>query len=159
MDKKVYQKISTEIGGILYYTGRILPSQEFNGKLNLSDVSIDLSSVSFCATLTDSLSPFAYSVVNETHWYNDDAKHSGVETVLRYSQKIAYIIRGRNLVKKFRRDCVRCRILAKKAIEVAIGLIPRDCLNIAPAFYVSQVDIFGPVTSYSNVNKKATVKI
>ena len=74
--------------------GRILPSHEFDGKLNLCDVSIDLNSASFCVPLTDSLSPFAYSVVNETHWYNDDARHSGFETVLRYSQKIAYIIKG-----------------------------------------------------------------
>ena len=28
---------------------------------------------------------------------------------------------------------------------------------IAPAFYISQVDIFGPLNSYSNVNKRATI--
>ena len=43
--------------------------------------------------LTNSLSPFAYSVVYETHWY-DDEKHSGIKTVLSYLQKIAYIIEG-----------------------------------------------------------------
>ena len=99
------------------------------------------------------------SVVNETHWYNDDARHSGVETVLRYSQKIAYIIKGRGLVKKCRKDCVKCRIVAKKAIEVAMVPIHSNCINIAPAFFISQVDIFGPVNSYSNANKRATVKI
>ena len=81
LDKRSYQKISKEIDGVLYYTGRILPSQEFSGKLNISDVSIDLSNTSVCVPFTDSLSPFAYSVINETHWYNDDAKHCGVETV------------------------------------------------------------------------------
>ena len=68
--------------------------------------------------LTDSLSPFAYSVVIETHWYDEDAKHSGVETVLRYVQRVAYVLEGRGLVKKFRKECARCRILAKRAIEV-----------------------------------------
>ena len=95
LDEKVYQKISKEMNGILYYTGRILSSQKFQGKLTLSDVSLDLTSASICVPITDNKSPFAYSVVNETHWYNNDAKHSGVETVLRYTRKIAYIIKGR----------------------------------------------------------------
>lgn len=158
--KKSYKSISKEINGILYYTGRILPSQSFSGKLSLSDVILDLSSTSlFCVPLVESCSPFAYSLVGETHWYNEDAMHSGVETVLRYSQKIAYLIGGRELVKKYRRNCARCRILAKKAVEVAMGPVHPDNLNIAPAFYVSQVDIFGPVKTYSNANKRATVKL
>ena len=95
LDRKRYQKITSEIDGILYYTGRILPSQTFDGKLNLSDVSLDLTSASFCVPIMDSVSPLAYSIVNEIHWYNNDAKHSGVETVLRYTQKIAFIIGGR----------------------------------------------------------------
>lgn len=159
LDQRIYQKISKEMNGILYYTGRILSSQKFHGKLTLSDVSLDLTSASFCVPITDNKSPFAYSVVNETHWYNDDAKHSGVETVLRYTRKIAYIIKGRELVKSFRKDCTRCRILAKRALEVAMGLVHDNNLNIAPAFFMTQVDIFGPMNSYSNVNKRATVKM
>ena len=159
VDKKVYTKISKEINGVLYYTGRILPSQKFGGKLALSDVILDLSSTTFCVPLVESCSPFAYSLVGETHWYNEDAMHSGVETVLRYSQKIGYLIGGRELVKKYRKNCVRCRILAKKAVEVAMGPVHSDNLNIAPAFYVTQVDIFGPVDTYSNVNKRAKVKL
>ena len=90
---------------------------------------------------------------------NNDAKHSGVETVLRYTRKIAYVIKGRELVKSFRKDCTRCRILAKKAIQVAMGPVHGNNLNIAPAFFMTQVDIFGPMNSYSNVNKRATVKM
>ena len=122
-------------------------------------VSFDLSSALFCVPLTDSLSPFAYSVVNETHWYDEDAKHSGVETVLRYVQRVAYVLEGRRLVKKFRKECSRCRIFAKRAIEVAMGPIHISSFTIAPAFFFSLVDIFGPVNSYSNINKRVTVKI
>ena len=118
---KVYQKISKEMNGILYYTGCILSSQKFHGKLTLSDVSLDLTSASFCVPITDNKSPFAYSVVNETHWYNNDAKHSGVETVLRYTRKIAYIIKGRELVKSFRKDYTRCRIFSKKGNPSGYG--------------------------------------
>ena len=97
--------------------------------------------------------------MNEIHWYDDDAKHSGNESVLRYVQKNAYIIEGRSLVKQFKNECPRCRYLNKMAIDVAMGPISCDNLCIAPAFYISQVDIFGPFNSYSNVNKRASIKI
>ena len=111
-------------------------------KLSLSDVSIDLSNTSFCVPLTDSLSPFAYSVVNEIHWYSDNAKHSGVETVLRYVQKIAYI-EGRGLVKMFRKECASCRLLAKRAIEVSMGSIHEHNLNIAQHFSSAKLIYLG----------------
>ena len=97
--------------------------------------------------------------MGETDWYSENVIYPGVETVLRYSQKIGYLIGGRELVKRYRKNCVRCRVLAKKAVEVAMGPVHSDNLNIAPAFYVTQVDIFGPVDTYSNVNKRAKAKL
>ena len=109
-----YQNISKNKFGILYYTGRILPSQEFDGKLNLSDVCIDLTKSTFCVPLVEKYSPIAYAIINEVHWYDEDVKHSGNETVLRSVQKIAYILEGRSLVKTFRKQCPRCKLLNKK---------------------------------------------
>ena len=52
--KKVYEKICEERKGIIvYYTGRIQPSQEFGGNLSLSDVMIDLTSSTFTVPLLD----------------------------------------------------------------------------------------------------------
>ena len=59
VNPKVYRNISREKDGILYYTARILPSQIFNEQLNLSDVTLDLTSTHFCVPLKDSGSPFA----------------------------------------------------------------------------------------------------
>ena len=95
----MYKNIAKERDGILYYAGRILSSQKFNNKLNLSDVCIDLTMPSFCVPLVEKFSPLAYSLVNEIHWYDDDAKHSGNESVLRYVQKNAYIIEGKVISK------------------------------------------------------------
>ena len=135
-NEKVYKK-SVERDGILFYKGRIPPNQEFGGRKQLSDVIIDLTSISFCVPIVDARSPFAYIVINEIHWYNEDALHAGVETILRYTQKIAYIVDGRQLVKKFRKMCVRCRILEKKVLDVCMGPVKQCNLNIAPAFYVT----------------------
>ena len=56
---------------------------------------IDLTSSTFTIPLVDYSSPFAFSIVNEVHWFHAVAKHSGNETVLRYTMKYAHIIEGR----------------------------------------------------------------
>ena len=154
-----YKNIATEKHGILFYTGCILPLQKITDKLNLSDVCIDLTMTSFCVPLIDKFSPLAYALVNEVHWYHNDARHSGNETVIRYVQQIAHIIDGRSLVQQFRRQCPRCRYLRKKSIEVPMGPVSPPNLCIATAFYVCQVDMFGPYGSFSHVNKRATAKV
>ena len=158
-NKNVYKNISKEKNGILYYTGRILQSQKINNKLNLSDVCVDLTAATFCVPLIEKFSPLAYAIVNEIHWHNDDAKHAGNETIMRYAQLIAHIFEARSLVKQYKKDCPRYRYLNKKAIDVAMAPISCDNLQIAPPFYVCQVDLFGPFNSYSNVNKRATTKV
>ena len=100
VDIRLYNSISSEIEGILFYTGRILPSMEERVGPQLSDVMFDLSKTTFCVPLTDKHSPIAYSIVNEVHSHHPDVKHSGVETTLRHVQLVAYVIGGRELVKK-----------------------------------------------------------
>ena len=156
-----YSKLSTEKQGILFYSGRILPSQKIdnNSGLNLSDACIDLTASTFCVPLVDKNSPLAYALINEVHWHDPDAQHSGNETVMRHLLKICYILEGSSLVQLFRKNCPRCRYLQKKNIEVAMGPKCSENLSIAPAFYYCQVDLVGSFNAYSNSNKRATVKI
>ena len=144
---------------ILFYTGRILPTQEIEGKISLSDVCLDLASSTFCVPITDAFSPIAYAIVTETHWYDPNVKHGGIESVLRYCQNTAYVIGGRALVKSVKRGCAKCRILHKKGVSVAMGPIGENNLNIAPPFYFCQIDLCGPFNAYSPVNKRASLKI
>ena len=154
-----YEKISSEKDGILYYTGRILQCQEINVITTMTDVMRDLSSTMFCVPLVDKFSPIAYSIINEIHWHHSVAKHSGVETVLRYTMTYAYIMEGRDIVKRIRKSCERCRLLLKRTFNVSMGPISSHNLTIAPAFYVSQTDLAGPFKAYSSHNKRNTIKI
>ena len=156
-----YSKISTEKGGILFYSGRILPSQKIENKsgLNLSDACIDLTASTFCVPLVDKHSPLAYALINEVHWHDPDAKHSGNETVMRHLLKVCYVLEGSSLVQLFRKNCARCWYVHKKSIEVAMGPKCSENLSVAPAFYYCQVDLVGSFNAYSNSNKRATVKI
>ena len=158
-NKKSYKNVSSERNGVLLYTGRLLPSQKVDDKMHLADVCTDLSMSTFCVPLIDKFSPLAYAIVNEVHWYDEEVWHSGNETVWRHVLKIAFIFEGRSLVAQFRTDCPRCNFLNKKHLEVSMGPVSDDHLCIAPAFYNSQIDLFGPFSSYSFVNKRATIKI
>ena len=157
--KEDYKHLSTFKDGILYYTGRILPTQAVESVVTLTDVMKDLSSTSFVVPIVDAHSPVAYSVINEIHWNHDVAQHRGVETVHRYVLQICFILNGRNLVKMFRKNCERCRYLSKRTIEIEMGPVSGQNLTIAPAFFITQVDIAGPLLTYSPHNKRATVKI
>ena len=154
-----YQKISVEKNEVLYYTGRILSTSNINSACEMSSTMKDLSATTFQVPLVYKHSPLAYSLVNEVHWYSMAAKHSGVETVWRYVLKTAYIIFGREVVKKIRINCERCRYLRKKVLDVEMGPVSKYNLMIAPAFYATQTDICGPFMAYSSHHKRTTIKI
>ena len=126
--------------------------------MDMCDVMKDLASTTFCVPLVDSVSPFSYSIANEVHWHSKVASHSGVETVLRYTQKYAHTLEGRQLVKKVKSSCPRCKYLEKRHIKASMGPLSDHNLKIAPSFYITQVDIFGPLKSYS-YHKRMSLKI
>ena len=155
----LYKKISTRKNEILYYTGRILMTQKIDGQFGFNDAMLDLSESTFCVPMTDCHSPIAYAIVSETHWYDPDISHKGVESTLRYAQNTAYIIGGRDLVKRIKKACTKCRILHMKGVEVAMAPIADENLKIAPAFFNTQCDLSGPFSAFSPANKRATLKI
>ena len=159
LDKRRYEKISVVKDDVLYYSGRILSSQEISGHFGLPDAALDLIPATFCVPITDCDSPIAIAIADEIHWYHFDVKHGGVESILRQVQQNFHIIDGRRLVKSLKKTCSKCRILEKKAVRVAMGPIQDVNLCIAPAFYNSQTDICGPFDAFSSVNKRATLKI
>ena len=75
----------------------------------MTDAMRDLSAATFCVPMVFKHSPIAFSIVNEIHWYSKSAQHSGIETTWRFVMKEAFIVGGRELVKKFRVSCERCR--------------------------------------------------
>ena len=119
----------------------------------------DSSAATFCVPIVDKHSPLAYAIINDIHWNNKVAQHSGVKMVWRYVLKKAYIIEGRSIVKNIKRLCQRCRYLKKKTIDIIMGPVSEYNSKIAPAFYINQVDLTGPFKAYSKHNKRTTLKI
>ena len=136
-----------------------MPNQDIQHTGNPTDIMLDLSSTSFFVPIIHKNSPIAYSIISNIHWYHKVAKHSGVETLMRYVLQKVYVIEGRSLMKQIRKRCERCRYLLKRCINVAMGPISKYNLTIAPPFYITQVDLAGPFKAYSPHNKRATIKI
>ena len=119
----------------------------------------DLAADTFCVPIIYQHSLLAYSLVNEVHWHSKAAMHSGVETVWRYVLKTGFIIFGRDLVKKIKTQCERCRYLRKKVIDVEIWPISKHSIAKASAFCATQADICSPFKAYSLHHKRTTIKI
>ncbi|XP_066931129.1 uncharacterized protein [Clytia hemisphaerica] len=158
-NKTKYNKISEEKDGILFYTGRILPTDQITAIGKATAIMKDLTALTFCVPIIDKNSPLAYSIVQEVHWNHPTAIHSGIETTWRYVLQTCYILEGRSLVKQVRSSCPRCRYLLKRKFQVIMGPLSEDNLKIAPAFFVAQTDLAGPFQSYSEHHKRTTVKI
>ena len=157
LKKEKYCNITTDIDGILYYSGRILNNYQFDGYPDLCEAAIDLCSTSFCVPVMSRYSPVAISVALEIHWYHPDVQHKGVEAIFRKTLDVAHIIGGYKLAVSIKRGCKRCRILYKNTVDVAMGPLKKFNFCIAPAFYASQIDIFGPFKAFSPANKRATI--
>ena len=59
------------------------------------------------------------------------------------------ILEGRELVKLFKKNCERCRYIAKRTIDVSMGPLSQFNLTIAPTFFITQTDLAGPFKAYS----------
>ena len=68
-------------------------------------------------------------------------------------------MQARDLVKKTKKICERCRYLRNKAINIEMGPLSAHNLRIAPAFCGTQVDLCGPFKVYSPHNKRTKIKI
>ena len=155
---KLYEKNTYLKNGVMYYSSRVDPGNvSFVGKM--SDAMIDLSSGSFEVPVVERFSPIAFSVVNQIHWEHPTAKHSGVESTIRFVMNVAHIFGVRDLVKAFRRQCTRCRYLLKRTVEIPMSPVSKHQLCVAPPFFVTQCDLCGWFKAYSKHNKRTTLKV
>ena len=117
---EVKERVKKEIKIRIFHFRKMVFCTTKEGYYQQKTVMNDLSSNTFGVPGIYRHSPLACSIVNEIHWHSDPAKHSSVETVWRYVLKFGYIMVGRELVKKVRKNCERCRYLTKKAINTEI---------------------------------------
>ena len=152
--QKDWKETTTLKDGILYYNGRVLDSIT---PVSLEHVTLDLEPLQFVRPIVHRYSPVGYSIVLYCHEVT--TKHMGTSTTLRESRNIAFILNGRDLAKEVREKCTTCRRHYAKRLEVEMGKVHRNRLCIAPAFYNTQIDLFGPYEASCEHNHRSKVKI
>ena len=91
-------------------------------------------------------SPLANSLANHFHW--TVAKHRGQETCLRMSLGHVNILQGMSLFREIQDECFKCKMKRGKYVQASQGPLSEKQLLIAPPFYATQIDLFGPLRSF-----------
>ena len=82
--------------------------------------------------------------------------HAGADRILRETMKVMYPIdNAKSIIQRVRKDCSRCRAIAKLTLELRMANHPAARTCIAPPFYHCMIDtVFGFVGQpYKNARK------
>ena len=142
--------------GILYSKSRILDVQRFEicGGLDENLFKSEAFGIKSKIPLVDRYSPLAYSIGHHIH--EKLARHAGYERCLRDSLNHVFILKGLSLFREIGEDCVRCQKLRKRHLDVAMGPVGDEQLIVAPPFWVTMCDMFGPCKIYVPGHSMAT---
>ena len=123
---------------------RILDCQRFQmaGDLENQNILSDLNLKQMTPVL-DRWSPLSYSIAKHIHI--NVSKHTGYESSYRECLNHVYVIHGLSLCREIGEDCVFCAKKRKKYLDISMGPISDHQLTVAPAFYVTMCDLFGPL--------------
>ena len=152
--KSTELKNTEKRNGIIYSTGRILDGTEVLAPVQ---VMFDIHPLCFVKPVCDRYSPVSYAIMVYSHV--KDGIHRSATATLRESRNFAFILRGRDLANEVRAGCRACIRFKSRLVEVEMGKLSQDRLCIAPPFYYTQVDLFGPLTAQCQHNHRSVIKV
>ena len=129
-----------EQDGILKFQGRFAKDNPIRF-VNLDNIPfLDSHLITNPIPLVRRNSHLLYSFIIEIHC--NRVPHAGVETTVREVLKEMMPLNGlRSLIKKIKSDCLKCRILERKAVELQMAQHPSSRTIIAPPFFNMMIDI------------------
>ena len=142
-----------KVDDVWKYSGRILDTA---GPANPLQIVPDISPSTFVCPVVDRWSPIAYSIM--VHAHVELTHHGGVRSTLSAASGIAHVIGGKTLAAEIRSNCGYCKRYKAKLEKAAMGPLPVERMTIAPAFYHTQIDLFGPMDSHCKHGRRAVVK-
>ena len=148
-------KTMVEKNGILFLKSRISEGQRFVQAAELEGTDILRSQgINVLTPVLDRHSTLSYSITNHVHC--NVAKHSGYEMCSRVSQCFVHIMKGTSLYQELAEDCIVCKKARKRFIQAAMGPIHPSKFVVAPPFWTTQADLWGPMVVYVPGREKNT---
>ena len=145
--------------GIIYSVGRIIEENPFK----IKDMEIDLPffdglEITGITPVVLADSPVFHSYVIHVHLHVQP--HSGVEITLREVQKKMTVPDGaRRIIKRIRTDCVKCKMIILKTVELEMSKHTAARTILAPPFYNVMMDIAFGFTGQPYKNARKTFKV
>ena len=141
------KKIAVEKNGVLFMKSRILDTQRLQSAGGLEDLdTVSEFGIKMMIPVLERFSPLSYSIGDYVH--RKLSKHAGYESCLRESLNHCFIIQGLSLFRELGEDCVKCLKKRKMFLDIAEGPVSDESLTIAPAFWISMCDLYGPCHVY-----------
>ena len=148
-----------EFNGVLYYSGRLNASSQF--KTSDLDFTLIPDSLEFQGLTPVVLpkSPLLFSYVMYIH--RVVRPHHGNETILHEVMKRFHILsHPRLIISSIRRDCIKCKRIAKQTVELEMAFIHPARLELAPVFYNTMLDIaYGPFRCQPFRKSRSTIVV
>ena len=141
--KEFVKKHGVEKEGVLLSQSRLFDGLNFSETGELDFIKLGSLGLKLHVPVLDRHSPLSYAIALHVHWVT--GKHRGVETLNRMTLEHVKIIQGANLHKELSQECPVCKKRRRKLLQVEMGPISSNQLNIAPAFWACQIDLFGPL--------------
>ena len=159
LDPKVLSKYA-EKDGILYENGRLGAEFQFDSR-DLDQVNMDYLDKHEILNPVPIVwwdSPVLYSYLMLIH--TKSSMHAALEPTVKEVHKMMRVPRGlRGLIKKIIADCIRCRIIAKKTVELKMANHPRARTTLAPCFHSCMMDICYGFKGQAYKRARTVVKI
>ena len=144
--------------GIMYYSGRIDREHQFTIQDLDTEVFFDAFEFSGLIPVVQSTSEVFFSYLMYVH--TKLRPHAGVEITLKEVNKKMYIPDSpRKMIKSVRNDCIRCKLISKKTLELEMGKYPKAKTVISPPFYHCQMDVVYGFTAQPYKRSKTTYKV
>lgn len=77
-------------------------------------------------------------------------KHAGTLTLLTILREKFWIVKGKRTIRSVIKDCLTCKRLRVKHLEVPFPPLPKDRTEVTAVFQVSGTDLAGPLLTKSN---------
>ena len=144
--------------GILYAVGRVPEDAMVTQKDLDFSVFFDGAQIKGVLPVVSADSDVFFALV--LHIHHKVRKHAGVEGTMREVMNKVYPINNpKRIVQAVRKNCSRCRIIARKTLELEMGNHPDARTEFTPAFYNCMCDVAYGFQAKPHKNSRTHLKI